>query len=110
MARMGASADVVRRRAFHREPEAVSVRVDERTVTGKYRTLGFLGPKSSSFTLAWLATHRDRLRTLVAGGKRLSVLVIWDTQGARQLHHDEDEVEAMRRIVYGPENTGSQKP
>ena len=76
---------------------------DDHALTMCDRAVGFLGPTSSSFTLAWLATHRDRLRTFIAGGKRLSVLIVWDTRGAQTVDHDDDEVDAIARIVYGPE-------
>lgn len=75
---------------------------DKRTLRAGPRTVGFLGPRSTSFTLAWLATHRDRLRTLLLGGTRLSVLVIWDRRGAELVPHDDDEVAAIRRLIYGP--------
>lgn len=74
---------------------------DERTLTGKYRSVGFLGPWTSSFTLAWLASHRDRLRTLVLGGKRLSVLVIWDTRGGQVVDRSEADTAAVYQLVYG---------
>lgn len=76
--------------------------MDERTLEGENRVAGFLGPQSSSFTLAWLAGHRDRLRTLILGGKRLSVLVVWDRKGTQEVHRTEAEVDAIRTIVYGP--------
>lgn len=69
---------------------------------GKHRRLEALGPFGSCLTLAWLATHRDRLRTLLFGGKRLSVLIVWDTKGAALVDHDDVEVDALARIVYGP--------
>lgn len=65
------------------------------------RLWGFMGPVASSFTLAWLATHRGRLRTLILGGRRLSVLVVWDRKGTEELDHSEAEVDALRTIVYG---------
>jgi len=74
---------------------------DERTVPGRYRTAGFLGPISSCFTLAWLASHRDRLHTLLLGGKRLSLLVIWDRKGAALAERTDAEVDAIRTLVYG---------
>jgi hypothetical protein len=74
---------------------------DERTVSGKNRAAGFLGPLASSFTLAWLASHRGRLRTLLLGGKRLSVLVVWDTKGAALVEHPEADVVAIRQLVHG---------
>jgi hypothetical protein len=79
--------------------------MDERALTRRNRIIGFLGPRSSSFTLAWLATHRDRLRSMVLGGKRLTVLVIYDRRGAELVPHDDVELEAIRRLVYGPEPT-----
>jgi hypothetical protein len=74
---------------------------DERTMRTEHRVAGYLGPRSSSFTLAWLASHRERLRTLLVGGKRLSVLVIWDTQGAREVDRNDADVEALRQVVLG---------
>lgn len=75
---------------------------DEHTIDGRGRLWGFLGPVASSFTFAWLATHRGRLRTLVIGGRRLSFLVVWDSKGDDLVDHDDDEVDAIRRLVYGP--------
>lgn len=74
---------------------------DEHTLPGRNRLVGFLGPVSSSFTLAWLATHRGRLRTMVLGGRRLSVLVIWDRQGSGKVEHSDAEVDAIYQLVYG---------
>lgn len=76
-------------------------RGDETVIEGRYRAFGLLGPFSSTVTLVWLATHRGRLRTLLLGGKRLSVLVIWDTAGARLVKRSDVDIEAMRQIVYG---------
>lgn len=76
--------------------------VDERVIRRDTGPIGYLGPFSSSFTLAWLATHRDRLRTLILGGRRLSVLLIWDTKGGTYVDHDDEEVAAIKRLVYGP--------
>lgn len=67
------------------------------------RVWGYFTHRKASFTLAWLATHRDRLRLLVLGGKRLSVLIVWDEKGAETVDHDDAEVLALQRIVYGPE-------
>jgi hypothetical protein len=75
---------------------------DERTLRTKHRVVGFLGPVSSSFTLAWLASHRGRLRTFLLGGKRLSVLVAWDTEGTRTVERDDADVAALRYVVLGP--------
>jgi len=69
---------------------------------GRHRMLALHGARASSLTLAWLATHRDRLRSLVFGGKRLSVLVVWDTKGATDVEHDDIEVACIKRIVEGP--------
>lgn len=74
---------------------------DERTVAVGDRRIGILGPFSSSLTLAWMATHRDRLRALLLGGKRLSVLVTWDRRGAERVEHSDAEVDALHTIVYG---------
>lgn len=74
---------------------------DDHTLTGRLRTVGWLGPVSSCFTLAWLATHRDRLHTFVLGGKRLSVLVIWDERGEELANRSEADVDAVRQIVRG---------
>lgn len=74
---------------------------DERVLSRCDRTVGFLGPWSSSFTLAWLATHRDRLRTFLLGGHRLTVLVVWDTKGQVLACRTEADVDAVRQIVNG---------
>lgn len=76
-------------------------RVDEHTISGKYRTAGVLGPVSSCFTLAWLASHRGRLRTLLLGGKKLGVLVMWDSQGGKTVDRSADDERAIAQLVYG---------
>lgn len=76
---------------------------DERTVLHGSRMFGLLGPVSSSFTLAWLASHRGRLRTLILGGRRLSLLVVYDTQGSRKVEHSDREVDAIGRLTFGGE-------
>lgn len=70
-------------------------------VTRGSRTVALCGHKASSFTLAWLATHRDRLRTLVLGGKRLSILIVWDEKGSEQVEHSDAEIDALAMIVRG---------
>lgn len=78
-------------------------RLDEHTIRRERGPIGFLGPISSSLTLAWLASHRGRLRTLIVGGQRLSFLVIWDRQGNTSCPERTDvEVEALRTVVFGP--------
>lgn len=79
---------------------------DERTVRTEYGVIGFLGNISSSFTLAWLASHRDRLSTFIVGRKRLSVLVIWDSKGAALAARDDIDVAAIGRLTFG----GGTKP
>jgi hypothetical protein len=77
---------------------------DERVI-GKARRYGFLGPVASSFTLCWLASHRGRLRSLILGGRRLVVIVAWDSKGTeRNPRRTDAEVEAIRLITYGPRN------
>lgn len=96
-----ALAEARTERIFNAELQRRTRMRDERTITRGDRLIGLLGPKSSSFTFAWMATHRDRLRTLVLGGHRLSVLVVWDRKGRTRIDHDDDEVAAIRRLVYG---------
>lgn len=74
---------------------------DERTVRSFYRVGGYLGPWSSSLTLAWLAAHRERLHSLILSGKRLSLLVIWDTKGTQDACRSDADVEAIRTLVNG---------
>lgn len=77
------------------------IHTDERVATRWDRTAGYLGPRASTFTLAWLASHRDRLRTLILGGKRLSVLFIWDTKGAQEAERTDPDMDAIYQLVYG---------
>lgn len=72
-----------------------------RVLQGKYRRAGVLGPFSSSLTLAWLATHRDRLTTVLLGGKRLCVLAAWDSGGSASVEHSDAEIDAIHQLVYG---------
>lgn len=79
--------------------------IDERVVRpGQHRIAGFLGPISSSFTLAWLASHHERMRTLILGSKRLSVLVIWDTRGSATQPHSDADVAAITQLTYGDDD------
>lgn len=71
------------------------------TIQGVYRAAGYLPPIASSFTLAWLASHRDRLHTLILGGKRLSVLVVWDSKGGTVVDRTRFDEEAIRQLTYG---------
>lgn len=73
----------------------------ERAVGRGERVWGYFTGRKASFTLAWLATHRDRLRLLVLGGKRLSLIVLWDDKGMERVDHSDAEVAALRTIVYG---------
>lgn len=57
----------------------------------------------TSALLVWLASHRGRLRSLVLGGKHLSVIVLWDSAGNCKVHRTEAEENAMGVIVHGPE-------
>lgn len=81
---------------------------DRHTVSSGDRILGFLGPVSTGFTLCWLARHRGRLRTFVAGGKYLSVLVIWDRNGSLPPPKPtQREIDAVRVLAFGePEGVG----
>jgi hypothetical protein len=76
---------------------------DEHIFTGVSRAVGLLGPRSSSFTLAWLASHRDRLTTLMLGGKRVVLLLIYDKKGGANVERTDGEVAAIGTIVYGEE-------
>lgn len=75
---------------------------DEHTLRRNDRIIGTLGPHASTFTLAWLATHRDRLHTFIAGGHHLSILIVWDRKGRTSVEHDKVEILALKRIVDGP--------
>jgi hypothetical protein len=71
------------------------------TLTRGDRVIGYMGKRASSFTLAWLASHRDRLRTWIVAGHRLSVLVIWDDQGTRKVERNDADLEAIEQLTYG---------
>lgn len=81
---------------------------DEHAVTIGQRAFGFLGPVSSCFTLAWLASHRKRLHSFFIGGKRLSIFVVWDSQGSRPVESDDGQIDAIRRLTYGPDDIRGQ--
>lgn len=74
---------------------------DDKTITRRDRVVGYMGTRASSFTLAWLASHRDRLRTLIFAGHRLSVLLIWDSQGNRKVPRTEMDRAAIEQLTYG---------
>lgn len=76
---------------------------DERTIKRNDRIAGYLGPVASSFTLAWLASHRNRLRSFILGGHKISVVVAYDSKATKRLRHEAVEVAALETIVYGPE-------
>jgi hypothetical protein len=81
----------------------VSLRADERALRLGDRTVGVLGPMSSSFTLAWLASHRGRLRTALLGGHRLSILIVYDRHGRKRVQRSDADVDAIRQIALGSE-------
>lgn len=57
----------------------------------------------ASVLCGWLARHRGRLRILLFGGKKLSVLVIYDREGSRELPAITlEEAEAVRVLATGP--------
>lgn len=66
------------------------------------RTISLLGARPSSVMLVWLASHRNRLQTLVLGGHRLSILVVWDRDGQKLVDRSEAEIAAMALVAYGP--------
>jgi hypothetical protein len=74
---------------------------DDRTITRGERAIGFLGPQSSSATLAWLASHRGRLHSFILGGRRLSLWVGWDSKGSEYVDRSDDDVAAIYQLVYG---------
>lgn len=74
---------------------------DEMTLTRGDRVIGYMGKIASSFTLAWLASHRGRLRTWIFGGRRLSLLIVWDDQGNREVDRTDADLEAIRRLTFG---------
>lgn len=85
----------------------------ERSIGRGDRGVSLMDERASVFTFAWLATHRDRLHTLLFRGKRLSLIVLWDDKGDEPIDHDEDEIHALLRIVDGPDavaSTATQEP
>lgn len=79
-----------------------NIRGDERirTLPGG-RMLGLFGHLASSFTLAWMASHRGRLRTILIGGRRLSIILSWDTKGREKVERDQDTLDAIYTLTYG---------
>lgn len=78
-----------------------AIKIDERSIGRNDRVAGVLGSRGSTFTLAWLASHRDRLRTLILGGHRLSVLIIWDRKGRTPTERSDADMEAIYQLTYG---------
>lgn len=74
---------------------------DERSLTIGGRAVGLFGPVSSSVLLAWLASHRHRLRTVLLGGGRLSVLIIWDRKGYELVQRSSADEAAIYQLTYG---------
>jgi hypothetical protein len=74
---------------------------DERVIERGDRLIGYLGPWASCLTLAWLASHRNRLRMLTFGGHKLSVLIMWDTKGRTRVNRTPAQDEAIRTLI-GP--------
>ncbi len=64
------------------------------------RRFELAGERSTTLTLAWLAAHR-RLRALVLGGKRLTVLVLWDPAGDADAGYTAADEDAMYQLTYG---------
>lgn len=80
---------------------AEATRLREHVADFRGRALGVLGARASSMTLAWLASHRDRFRTVLLGGHRLSVLVIWDRRGGEKVDRSGDDERAIYQLTYG---------
>lgn len=85
-----------------RMPARTPSLTDERSISTEHRVAGLLGPRSTSFTLAWLARHRGRLHSLLLGGRRLTLLVIYDHGGAEPAPRPSElEVACLRVVING---------
>lgn len=86
--------------------------LDEHVLNGENWIVGFLGPLASTFTLAWLASHRGRLRSIVLGTKRLTILVSYDTKGGEDADRSGEVLDAIYTLVYGqpPERSFADDP
>lgn len=73
---------------------------DRRTLRVGDRMIELAGPRTTALLLCWLAAHR-RIRSLTLGGKRLSVLVLWDPQGSAEAGYSDADVDAMERLTFG---------
>ena len=56
------------------------------------------GAYLTGLTLCWLAAHRW-IRSLLLGGKRLTVLVLWDPKGAAAADIGDADLDAIRQLV-----------
>lgn len=64
------------------------------------RMLGLFGHRGSQITAAFVALHRNRLTTLLIGGKRLSFMVVWDSKASESVVPlSETEAAALRVLV-----------
>lgn len=75
--------------------------LDEHVLNGENWIVGFLGPLASTFTLAWLASHRGRLRSVILGTKRLTIFVSYDTQAGADAAREDSDLDAIYSLVYG---------
>lgn len=84
---------------------------DEHSVNSEHYVAGLLGPRSTSFTLAWLARHRGRLHSLLLGGRRLTLLVVYDSGGAKPTPRPSElEVACLRVVINGDPEPVRQEP
>lgn len=60
-----------------------------------------LSPRDTRFMLLWLATHRDRLRSLVLGTSHFTVVLIHDRDGDKTVDRSPVELDAMFTLMNG---------
>lgn len=65
------------------------------------RMIGLLGHRQSSFLMAWLASHRGRLSTLILGGHRFSLALFYDNAGSKQVSRSKADEHAIYQLTYG---------
>lgn len=72
----------------------------ERKLHWRNRVVAIMGPFMTSFTFAWMAAHRGRIRSVLLGGHRFGVIFFWD-KGAGEEHNTTELDIAAIRVLTG---------
>jgi hypothetical protein len=63
------------------------------------RIVSYMGPFTTSFTFAWIAAHRGRIRSFWLGGHKLGIIVLWDKGGLAKQEMSELDIAAIKVLM-----------